>query len=116
LFVNLIGNAVKYRKPNVVPHLKIVAEEAKPEELKFFSSSPESAYYKISVIDNGIGFANEYKDKIFEPFQRLHGKDEYSGTGIGLAICSKIMTNHHGFLTAESAVGKGAAFNIFVPK
>jgi signal transduction histidine kinase len=67
------------------------------------------------VADNGIGFEPEYANKIFEVFQRLHGRSEYSGTGIGLAICKKIVENHKGVIRAEGFPGKGAIFHIYLP-
>lgn len=72
-------------------------------------------YVKISVIDNGIGFEQRYAQQIFGMFQRLHGKHEYSGTGIGLALCKKIAENHGGYITATSEVGKGTQFDVYLP-
>src|SRR5690606_42160464 len=72
-------------------------------------------YHKISVIDNGIGFEVKYAEKIFEVFQRLHQKTEYSGTGIGLAICKKIVENHNGYIFATAKLGTGAQFIIYLP-
>ncbi|MBK5283827.1 MAG: two-component sensor histidine kinase, partial [Bacteroidia bacterium] len=66
--------------------------------------------------DNGIGFEKEYSEKIFEVFQKLHSKDEYAGTGIGLAIVKKIVDNHHGIITATSALNKGTTFDIYIPE
>ena len=71
--------------------------------------------YKIIISDNGIGFEQEYADYIFKLFQRLHSRKEYSGTGIGLAICKKIVENHHGTITATGEPGKGATFTILMP-
>ncbi|HEU0137767.1 MAG TPA: ATP-binding protein, partial [Flavobacterium sp.] len=115
LFVNLISNAIKYRNTSERPQIKISGDHAKPEELETFNSKAGQDYYKITVSDNGIGFLPEYSEKIFEPFQRLHDKDEYSGTGIGLAICKKIMLNHNGCIRAESTPGKGSTFLIYTP-
>ncbi len=115
LFLNLIGNALKYRRHDVSPVIKINSQKATRKEVLQFEGRPDQDYCKIIVADNGIGFPEEYKEKIFEPFQRLHDKDEYSGTGIGLAICRKIMTNHNGHIKAESSPGGGATFSIYVP-
>ena len=73
-------------------------------------------YCHITVSDNGIGFEAEYKDRIFEVFQRLHGKSEYPGTGIGLAIVKKIVENHNGIITATAELDKGARFDIYIPQ
>jgi len=79
------------------------------------SAIPGMEYCKISITDNGIGFDPQYKEKIFGLFQRLHGRNEYSGAGLGLAICRKIAKNHNGFITAESEPGKGTSIHIFIP-
>jgi signal transduction histidine kinase len=73
------------------------------------------SYCHISVTDNGIGFEPEYKDRIFEVFQKLHNREEYEGTGIGLAIVKKIVENHNGIVTATSQLNKGATFDIYIP-
>lgn len=116
LFHNLISNSIKYSRVDVAPHIKIAVKKATSKEIVDLKGNPETSYIKISIMDKGIGFPEEYSKKIFEPFQRLHDKDEYSGTGIGLAICKKIMLNHHGFIIAESKLGKGALFSIYVPE
>jgi light-regulated signal transduction histidine kinase (bacteriophytochrome) len=77
--------------------------------------SPEKEYCHIIVKDNGIGFEPQYSERIFEVFQRLHGKEEYDGTGIGLAIVKKIVDNHNGVITATSELHKGATFDIYIP-
>jgi len=114
LFHNLISNAIKYRKKDIAPTIKISLESVSSEEILALKGNPDLGYCKILVTDNGIGFSNEYNTKIFEPFKRLHGKDEYSGTGIGLAICKKIMINHQGFITADSREGVGTVFSIYL--
>jgi PAS domain S-box-containing protein len=103
LFQNLIGNAVKYQQPDTIPEIIITA-----------TSFEE--YWQFKVADNGIGIDPEYFNKIFVIFQRLHNKDEYSGTGIGLAICKKIIENHKGKLWVESVAGQGSTFYFTLPK
>ena len=102
LFQNLIANAVKYYRSEVKPVVRIYGEEY-------------NHACRIFIEDNGIGFDEKYLDKIFQPFQRLHGKNEYSGTGIGLAICRKIVERHGGTITARSTPGKGSTFIIDFP-
>ena len=85
------------------------------DEIKHDNVRPDKQYFRIRIADNGIGFDQQHAKRIFELFQRLHGKSEYGGTGIGLAICKKIAENHDGFITAEGKPGKGAVFNIFIP-
>ncbi len=114
LFVNLIGNAVKYAKDEVPPVITITYKLADPSEISDHGVSSES-YHKISVSDNGIGFEQQYANSIFTLFQRLHHDSEYSGTGIGLAICKKIVGNHKGHITAEGIPDIGARFNIYLP-
>jgi len=103
LFQNLISNAIKFRKKDVPPEIEITAEEKETE-------------YLFSVKDNGIGFEEEYKDKIFIIFQRLHNATEYPGTGIGLATCKKIVTQHNGRIWVESKLGEGSTFYFTISK
>jgi signal transduction histidine kinase len=115
LFSNIIANAIKYRKPGINPLIKITAEIVPVSEIQVEAAFLNDKYWRIQVKDNGIGFEQEYADKIFELFQRLHGKAEYEGTGIGLAICKKIIQNHRGFIKAEGQPGVGSTFNIYLP-
>ncbi len=112
---NLIGNALKFSKPGRPPHIIIRSRMVRGSDLKNPKLSPEEDYCHISIADNGIGFEEEFSEKIFEVFQRLHGKAEYSGTGIGLAIVRRIVENHHGMITATSKVDEGTTFDIFIP-
>ena len=116
LFVNLIGNALKYSKPGVSPVIKIDCEKLTTKNLPVFITDKRKEYYKISVSDNGIGFEQEYAEQIFILFNRLHQKSDYAGTGIGLSICKKIAENHNGFIIAEGEPGVGATFSVFLPK
>ncbi len=115
LMHNLIGNSLKFSVPNQPVHIEIRSQIAKGIKFNNEKLSPQDKYCHISIIDNGIGFEPEFKEKIFEIFQRLHGKNEYDGTGIGLSIVKKIVENHNGTITAESELGKGARFDIFIP-
>ncbi len=111
LFSNILINALKYRKEKVNPKIRISAELTDCVDLNF----PNKKFYKISVKDNGIGMDKEHLQKIFMIFQRLHMPDEYSGNGIGLAICKKIMENHLGKIEAESINHNGSTFNLYFP-
>lgn len=115
LFTNIVSNAIKFRKTGSTPEIQIKATELPKDECVYFSLDARQKYYKISVIDNGIGFAEEYASKIFKAFQRLHGKSEFPGTGLGLAICKKIVDQHAGRIFAEGEPGNGACFNIILP-
>lgn len=115
LFSNVITNAVKYTRTNVLPHIRITAEITDGKDINSYDVRREAQYWNIGISDNGIGFDQKYEDKIFELFQRLHGKNDYSGTGIGLAICKKIVQNHQGVMTATGQPGVGSTFNIYIP-
>ena len=114
LFINLIGNSLKYSRENVTPLIKIKSSliVAKDEELL---PKTKDKFYKISVEDNGIGFEQEYANKIFILFNRLHNKNQFDGTGIGLAICKKIVENHKGYIFAEGHSNEGSTFTIYLP-
>lgn len=112
LFLNLLSNAVKFRKPNTNPHISVMYEH----KSEFSEEHNEEIDWQIVTIkDNGIGFSQEYADKIFVPFQRLHGRSEYKGTGIGLSVCRRIVERHGGTITAHSKDGEGATFIIKLP-
>lgn len=115
LLNNLISNSLKFCDVKKTPHIKIDSAIVSGDEFKNDRFSKETHYCHISIADNGIGFEAQYKDKIFEVFQRLHGKAEYNGTGIGLSIVKKIVENHNGIITATGDVNKGATFDIYIP-
>jgi signal transduction histidine kinase len=106
LLQNLVGNALKFQQDDTAPLIKVYGQ---------LLNGREQPLCQINVEDNGIGFDEKYLDRIFIPFQRLHGRDEYGGTGIGLAICSKIVQRHGGSITAESTPGRGSTFIITLP-
>jgi signal transduction histidine kinase len=103
LLQNLLGNALKFRRKDVTPVVKLHA------------SMVSGGLCKITVTDNGIGFKPEYGEKIFRMFERLHARTEYPGTGIGLAICRKIVERHGGTIAATSIAGQGTTFNVTLP-
>ncbi len=115
LMYNLISNALKFSKAGIPPHIIINNTIVKGSALHNKKLSPEKTYCHISVADNGIGFEPHFSERIFEVFQKLHGKDEYAGTGIGLAIVKKIVENHNGIITAKGELNKGATFDIYIP-
>jgi light-regulated signal transduction histidine kinase (bacteriophytochrome) len=104
LFSNLIGNSLKFSKEN--PEIKITSQIVTGDKIKLAL---------LTFADNGIGFDSQFKEQIFQLFQRLHGKQEYAGTGIGLSIVKKIVEQHKGFVTADSVNGKGATFKVWLP-
>ncbi len=115
LMHNLIANSLKFAKPDEPPHIVITSEIATGDTFHVDKLNPSRTYCHISVSDNGIGFASEYKEKIFEVFQRLHTRETYIGTGIGLAIVKKIVDNHDGVITATGEANEGATFDIYLP-
>jgi light-regulated signal transduction histidine kinase (bacteriophytochrome) len=117
LFQNLLANALKFRQAGTTPLIQIRANNVLAADLPISVKPARSArrYHRIDVVDNGIGFDEKYLDRIFQVFQRLHGRAEFSGTGIGLAICEKVATNHGGAITASSQPGEGATFSVYLP-
>jgi light-regulated signal transduction histidine kinase (bacteriophytochrome) len=117
LFQNLLANALKYYNREVPLEISIksiivqgkdIAEHLPPYDL-------HKTFFQITIIDNGVGFEQTYARRIFKIFQRLHGRSEYPGTGVGLAIVQKVVENHKGYVFAESSLGKGAAFTVLLP-
>ncbi|MCF8255071.1 MAG: PAS domain S-box protein [Bacteroidia bacterium] len=115
LMHNLISNSLKFSNPNLPAHIKISSEIVSNSKLNFVNLIPNKEYCHISISDNGIGFEKEFAEKIFEVFQKLHPKDEYAGTGIGLAIVKKIIENHNGIIFATSILNIGTTFDIYIP-
>lgn len=116
LFTNLLSNAIKFRKSGSPPSIQVWSEEVSEKEKHQHLLRVDQKYYKIVVSDSGIGFEQDYALKIFQIFQRLHGKAEYPGSGIGLSICKKIVENHHGVIYAEGKPGHGAVFTLILPE
>ena len=104
LFINLIMNSFKFKKEGRAPVLNI------------FGRKKENGYWEISIEDNGIGFDEKYADRIFKPFQRLHARSKYEGSGLGLSICKKIVDQHNGSISVKSKPGDGATFIITLPE
>lgn len=113
LLQNLIGNALKFRRAGVTPHVWVEAEIVPTPEVE--GASGVRTLMHLYVKDNGIGFDEKFADRIFEVFERLHGREEYAGSGIGLAVCRKIVQRHHGTITASSKVGEGSVFTVTLP-
>ncbi len=103
LLQNLLGNALKFHSPGTTPRIRVSTTQA------------ADGGWEIHVSDNGIGFEERYLDRIFRPFQRLHGRNEFAGSGMGLAICRKIVLRHGGAITAHSKPNEGATFTVFLP-
>jgi PAS domain S-box-containing protein len=114
LMHNFFTNSLKFSRPGVPPHISIVSK-IMDGRLYPAMLAQDKVYCYLSFSDNGIGFEPEYRERIFEVFQRLHGRDEYVGTGIGLAIVKKIVENHQGIILANGELNKGATFEIYIP-
>ncbi|MEZ0541178.1 PAS domain-containing sensor histidine kinase [Fibrella arboris] len=117
VFQNLLSNALKFRQAGMAPQVwvssRLLTVGSLPPAVNLIRSA--DVYHRIDVRDNGIGFDPKYLDRIFQVFQRLHGKNHYAGTGIGLAICEKVAANHGGAITASSQPGQGATFSVYLP-
>ena len=118
LFQNLLSNALKFRRPDQPPVVRITSQYVLAHELPAdLVPAPGDAprFLEIAVTDNGIGFDRKYRNQIFQVFQRLHTKTQYTGTGVGLAICRKVVENHGGAIGVISQVGKGTTFQVYLP-
>ncbi|MEO6404477.1 MAG: CHASE3 domain-containing protein [Ferruginibacter sp.] len=118
LMHNLISNSLKFSRPGIPPKITINREDNEDVNLepkRLSKRKEEIKFFHLKYTDNGIGFSQEYSEKIFEVFQRLHAKNAYAGTGIGLAICKKIVENHNGSINATGKENEGAVFEIQLP-
>ena len=115
LFHNLLSNSLKFQPPGQKPMIAVTCRVADPSVLPA-ELPPRRTYWQIEVRDNGIGFHQQYTDRIFEVFQRLHGKSKFAGTGVGLAVCRRVAETHGGCIGATSKLGEGATFSVFLPK
>ncbi len=115
LFLNLLSNALKFHQKDVAPHITIKLVSPDDDDLEHVFKVDGYNWIKLIIKDNGIGFEQSFAEKIFAPFQRLHGRSEYQGTGIGLAVCRRIVERHNGYISAQSSPGAGAAFSIVIP-
>ena len=115
VFSNILLNSLKYKREDADPFITISTQIVDSESLPITGIRKPQKLWQIRVADNGIGFDPAYAERIFEVFQRLHAASEYQGTGIGLAICRKIMQAHGGHITAEGMPGEGSVFNIYLP-
>ncbi|MDJ1505898.1 PAS domain-containing protein [Xanthocytophaga agilis] len=117
LFQNLLSNAIKYTISNQTPVIRVTSQRIERSQLDPQVKPTGNAlhFYQICVHDQGIGFDNQYKDLIFQVFQRLHGKQEFVGTGVGLSICKRVVENHGGTITADGMPGQGAIFCVYLP-
>lgn len=115
LLQNLISNSLKFSVPNVAPVITLSSEVIQGDQIRNELAIAHISYCHIIYTDNGIGFNPDYNERIFEVFQRLHSKAEYIGTGMGLAICKRIVENHNGIITATGQLKKGAQFDIYIP-
>jgi PAS domain S-box-containing protein len=116
LFYNLISNALKFSSKDKAPLVQITCEELAASEVQVYELLPEQKYYYFKIKDNGIGFEQEFADRIFVLFKRLHSQHTFGGTGVGLALCKKVTDNHYGRIWAESEPGLGATFHLILPE
>lgn len=115
LLVNLLSNSMKFSRKEAKPEIKVEGTVIRSEKVPCLTQEQGCNYLRLTVMDNGIGFDNKYNTRIFDIFQRLHGRSEYPGTGVGLAIVKKIAERHNGCVTADGKPGEGATFNVYLP-
>ncbi|MBE9464915.1 ATP-binding protein [Dyadobacter subterraneus] len=115
LFINLISNSLKFTKPDTAPVISLQVKELTVSEALKRKMPVEKKYIKITLKDNGIGFSNENASRIFTIFQRLRGRSEFEGAGIGLSVCKKVVESHHGIIEAFGIPDQGATFEIILP-
>jgi light-regulated signal transduction histidine kinase (bacteriophytochrome) len=113
LLRHLISNAIKFHRPNVPPIIKINGKYTNQESIE--GASEQTRFYQLTIQDNGIGFDSSFNEKIFRMFQRLYATEQFDGRGIGLAICKKVMENHHGVILANSHPDEGSTFTCLFP-
>lgn len=116
LFGNILSNAIKFRKRNTVAQVRVQGSKLSRAEKHMLGLPSNQQFHKTEITDNGIGFEPEYAERIFQIFQRLNGKSEYPGSGIGLAICKKIVEKHNGLIFAKSKPEEGATFTVILPE
>lgn len=117
LFQNLVGNALKYSKEGIAPFVEITSQTVTGQEsgIAVAAGDKQKLFHLVEIKDNGIGFEQQYADRIFHIFTRLHGRSEYAGTGVGLAIVQKVVQNHKGYIAAYGDPGNGATFKVLLP-
>src|SRR5690606_25795480 len=116
LFKNILDNALKFAKEDTPPAIRIRHKIITDDDTHSLTTNEGHEYHQLTIEDNGIGFEQVYADRIFKIFQRLHSDEQYSGKGIGLSLCQRIMTNHRGAIKAFGNMGKGAIFTLYFPK
>jgi two-component system CheB/CheR fusion protein len=117
MFINLLRNSLKFSKPDIPPNIKISSRitTAQESRIKTYTLPSNAKFEQIEIADNGIGFEQEYGEKIFDVFERLNGYDDYPGSGIGLSAVKKIIDNHRGNISVKSNLNEGATFRILLP-
>jgi two-component system sensor kinase FixL len=116
LFYNLINNSLKFSRSGVTPLIELTARPVPPDVIEERTVNPRVSYAEIVLRDNGIGFAQKYAQSIFKTFSRLHSRDKYEGTGMGLSLCKSIIEKHHGYIYAFGKENEGATFKIYLPE